>query len=145
MPDPSRAPDNTTHAAAAGCADPAELEALRLINAYRAEHGLAPLVLSQTLTVAAERHSASMGDHDYSDHELISEQVAWWENIAAGHEGAAATFRQWQESPLHVANMLRANYAAIGIGRTYHPDAQYGWYWTTDFAGIPDVPATRCD
>ena len=102
-----------------------------------------------------------MGGHDYFDLELIPEQMTWWENIydqgyphadawlgeniAAGYEGAAANFRQWQKSPAHDANMLSANYAAIGIGRTYHPDAQYGWYWTTDFAGIPDASAKRCD
>ena len=160
LPDPEDRGETPVHTPVAGCADAAELAALRLINDYRAEHGLAPLVLSQTLTLAAEYHSASMGTHDYFDHQLVVEGVAWWENIyghgypypdawlgeniAAGHAEATEAFRQWRESPTHHANMLGANYTAVGIGRTHHPDAQYGWYWTTEFAGIPDAPAERC-
>ena len=60
------------------------------------------------------------------------------ENIAAGFSTAQSVFDAWRNSPGHNANMLGANYTAIGIGRSYLAGSPYGWYWTTDFGGVSD-------
>src|SRR5829696_7608458 len=42
-----------------------ELAFLQLINEYRAQNGLWPLALSQTIGAAAEHHSTDMARNDY--------------------------------------------------------------------------------
>jgi uncharacterized protein YkwD len=124
---------------------------LQLINNYRAQNGLQPLALSYTLTRAAQWKSSDLGANNYFAHDDLTRTWdqrirdcgygynAWLgENIAAGNSGAQATFDQWRNSPGHNANMLGANYTAIGIARAYSATATYRWYWTTDFGSVSD-------
>lgn len=53
---------------AATAYDSEELQLLWLINDYRQEHGAGPLILSDTLAVAAEHHSEDMGKYDFFAH-----------------------------------------------------------------------------
>jgi uncharacterized protein YkwD len=57
------------------------------------------------------------------------------ENIAAGYASAQATFNQWERSEPHRRNMLGedVDFQAMGIGRAYDADSDYGWYWTNTF------------
>ena len=59
------------------------------------------------------------------------------ENILAGLESASEAFADWQASPGHNENMLRAAFADIGIGRAFVAGSEYGWYWTTVFGDRP--------
>jgi uncharacterized protein YkwD len=142
--------------AAADCTVDASLDSeeqvfLHLINDYRAQNGLQPLAVSYTLTKAAQWKSNDLAANNYLAHDDLSR--TWvqrirdcgygyntWlgENIAAGNSGAQATFDQWRNSAGHNANMLGANYTAIGIGRAYSATSTYRWYWTTDFGGVSD-------
>ena len=45
-----------------------ELEFVRLLNEYRVSNGLEPLLLSDTLTVACERHTSDMVTYDFLNH-----------------------------------------------------------------------------
>lgn len=141
------------------CADAEAQKFLSLINSYRKSKGLAPLALSQTLGAAAQHHSDSMAKNDYFSHDLIPEGISWsknvenygytyttyrGENIAAGSSSASGTMSQWKASSTHKATMLSSRYKAIGIGRAYDADSQYGWYWTTDFGGKADTTGKRC-
>ncbi len=139
------------------CADEEERAFLDLINAYRAQNGLGPLQLSQTLGAAAEEHSLEMAANNYFDHTMLGGvtvaenlqahgylDATYGENIAAGSETAAGAFAMWQGSANHNANMLRGAYNAVGVGRAYDPNSGYGWYWTTIFGGSADGPATLC-
>ena len=149
------APGATPAAALSNCSvasaiDEEEEEFLRLINEYRTQNGLSPFVLSESLSRAAawkSRHMASNGYFAHED-EGIGRGFAdrlrdcgytfntWLgENIAAGHEDAAATFEQWRNSSGHDAIMLSDHFSAIGIGRAYQSGSTYAWYWTTDFGG----------
>src|SRR5688500_6576071 len=92
----------TGHVAAIGanefCADSEELEFLTLINEYRVANGAKPLVLSQTLSAAAEHHSLDMAannfmSHDGSDGSQPRDHLTahgyltggrWGENVFAG-------------------------------------------------------------
>jgi uncharacterized protein YkwD len=140
------------------CAEPEELAFLKLINDYRAQNGLGPLVLTQTLGAASEHHSVDMAVNNYFAH-ILFDGTDWsqnmtnygytyntyrGENLAAGNESASATFTQWKNSAGHNANMLTANYTAIGIGRAYGATSTYKWYWTTDFGGYTDAGAVVC-
>jgi uncharacterized protein YkwD len=142
------------------CATSEELAFLKLINDYRKSKGLGALVLTQSLGAASEHHSKSMAENSYFDHYLIPEGVSWsqnmanhgynyntWkgENIAAGNSDALGTFNQWKGSSGHNANMLSANFKAIGIGHYYKAGAAYqGHFWTTDFGGYVDAAAKTC-
>jgi uncharacterized protein YkwD len=67
------------------------------------------------------------------------------ENIAAGHESAEATFKQWLNSPEHREIMLDENYTAVGIGRAHNAQARYDWYWAAEFGGEVGERAEACD
>ena len=133
--------------------DSEEMEFLDLINEYRAQNELGPLMFSDTLNQAAAWKSAHMANNNYFAHDdaIINRgfvdrlrdcgySANTWlaENIAAGNDTAEATFEQWRESVGHNSNMLNPNMVAIGIARAFNDDSTYGWYWTTEFGGVDD-------
>jgi len=139
------------------CADSEEVGFLALINEYRAASGLRALSLSSSLSSAAAYHSVDMAANGYLAHTLldgttVEQNMANFgyqggthgENIAAGTESAAEAMQIWQGSAEHNANMLNASFGAIGIGRAYDPNSQYGWYWTTIFGDVSDGPGWLC-
>jgi uncharacterized protein YkwD len=146
---------------AATAYDAEELEFVRLINDYREQNGLRPLILSDTLAVAAERHSEDMAEYSFfahntegSSHYAVDSEP--WdrmraegydyntykgENLAVGYETAEEAMRAWKESPSHNAAMLDGDYRVIGVARINAPGSVHGWYWTTDFGGRVDPSA----
>ena len=136
--------------------DSEELRFLQLINDYREDNGVRPLILSDTLAVSAERHSQDMARYHFFAHSTASSSYyprgSWpWdrmgaegydyntfkgENIAVGYETAEQSFAAWRNSPPHNAAMLNDNYRVIGIARVKMPGSS--WYWTTDFGGVQD-------
>ena len=145
-------------APAAYAYDSEELSFLTLINNYRAANGLPALTMSNSLYNASEGHSYDMATANYFSHTGSDGSSPWdriraagytyntylGENIAAGYVDAGSVFEAWRNSPGHNANMLDANYHAIGVGRVYGAGSTYGWYWTTDFGGVPEdnIPPT---
>lgn len=139
------------------CADDEEVQFLDLINAYRAENGLGPLALSQSLSVASDAHSVDMASRGYFDHvtpdgATVEQKLraagyqggTFGENIVAGTETAEEALQAWKDSPTHNENMLRASFGAIGIGRYNDPNSAHGWYWTTNFGGEIDAAGAVC-
>ncbi|MBN1772132.1 MAG: CAP domain-containing protein [Deltaproteobacteria bacterium] len=142
--------------------DREEAEFLRLINEYRAANDLGALASSATINQAAYDFSVDMGERGFFDHvdpegrtpfdrmcaggyePACAGSTVMGENIAAGMESAHEAFDGWRHSPGHNANMLTADYVAIGIGRAYVAGSPYGWYWTTDFGGILDEDGCAC-
>jgi len=133
--------------------DAVEQQLVDLINDHRADNGLPPLAISATLSRSASWKSHDMAGNDYFAHDDVPIGRSFldrirdcgythntWigENIAAGNEGAQATFNQWRDSAGHNANMLSTNYTAIGIGRAYDAGSTYRWYWTAEFGGVAD-------
>ena len=138
--------------------DTEELAFLALVNQHRAQNGLPALGLSYALSRAAAWKSRDLGVNRYFAHDDLSR--TWvqrirdcgyryntyiGENIAAGVASAQGAFDLWKNSPGHNANMLGANYTAIGIGREYVAGSPYGWYWTTEFGGVDDGYAEIAD
>lgn len=103
---------------------------VKSINAYRAQHGLPPMIHSPELTKAAERHASDMArynrlDHMGTDGSSFSHRaraagfpmLGGGEIIAGGSADEAV--RMWAQSPGHNAQMLgRCRYVgAAGVGQ----------------------------
>jgi LPXTG-motif cell wall-anchored protein len=131
-----------------------EQRLLELINGYRQENGVGPLVPSGVLSISAARHSEDMATHDFFSHstressyypggsspaeraarEGYPTNVYTAENIAMGQQTAEEVFKDWRGSPEHNAAMLGEQYTAAGIGHV-------GSYWTADFGSVANVPS----
>ena len=151
-----------TRGDAATAYDAEETQFLKLINDYRQQNGLRPLIFSDTLTVAAEHHSKDMAEYGFFAHntqqssyypdgakpwdrmeaEGYDYNTARGENLAVGYETAEEAMEAWRESPSHNAAMLDESYRVMGVSRLNVPGSVHGWYWTTDFGGEVD-PSSR--
>lgn len=146
-------------ATASSCIDTEEFRVVELINEYRAQNGLQPVALSQTVTAAAEHHSTSMAQNGYFTHDLTPEGISWSQNmtnhgytynayrgeiLAGGQSTAQQAFDGWRNSPTHNSVMLGKEFNVIGIGLVYDPNSTYKYYWSADFGGYVDGPAKLC-
>ncbi|WP_334128736.1 CAP domain-containing protein [Sneathiella sp.] len=106
-----------------------EEEVIRLLNAARAEAGLAPLDPDERLMQAAVSHAAYMAETGRLSHigregsrfdERI--RIAGYspttaaENVAAGATDPSDAVQLWMESPPHRANILNPVFRHVGIG-----------------------------
>jgi uncharacterized protein YkwD len=137
--------------AASWPADRADLAAqvVALVNAHRAQLGLAPLVVSPALTATAQWKARNMAALRYLDHDdpapdarTADERVAacgyqsmmWGENIAMGYSTAQAVVDAWLDSPEHRANIERPEFRATGVGAAGAPT-----YWAQSFGATVDA------
>jgi hypothetical protein len=90
------------------------------INSLRASHGLAPLAIDARLTTLATWWSGQMVTKGLSHNASLSTMLpAGWtlggENVGMGGDtGSLET--AFQNSPEHLANMLKPQYTSIGVG-----------------------------
>ncbi len=145
-----------TTAAPADCGDAEELALLKLINDYRAQNGVGPLVLGPAMTAAATVQSKDMATNNFLGHDGSDGSTVWQrlatagyidpntagENVFAGDQTAQGAFDAWKASPGHNANMLNPAYVTIGISRENNPNSTFGWYWTNTFGQT--VEANAC-
>ena len=116
------------------------------INAFRKQHGRAPLRVGVALSRAAQWMSNDMAHNDNFDHtdtrgREVAERLKAFgysnpssgENIAGERASAADTLKQWKNSPPHRANLLRTKFKVMGVARAHDGDSMLGWYWTADF------------
>jgi uncharacterized protein YkwD len=114
--------------------DQKERAIIRGINHQRAQHGLAPLRASGSLSRAADFHSWEMLDANYFAHtsrdggpfdERVRRYVskrALGETLAmlgggCGRGSAHRVVRMWMDSPPHRAILLSGTYRRVGIGK----------------------------
>lgn len=111
---------------------------LRDTNAFRAQHGLAPLQLMPQLNSVAQSWSRHMADTNTFQHNpsFAQQYPSGWraagENIAAGYDPTAVV-QGWINSPGHRANLL-GDYNYIGIGFAENANSTYKRYYTQNFA-----------
>lgn len=126
--------------------DAQDFDLVNLINSYRAENGLNPLVTQAQLMTAAAIHSqdqatSQFDGHTGSDGSSPTDRIvragytnwsSWSENVAwePVDGSAAAAFNGWRKSPPHNAAML-GDFTDLGVARAQGPG---GWYWTAVFA-----------
>jgi uncharacterized protein YkwD len=127
---------------------------LGTINNYRAQNGLGPLALNDSLNNVARwmandmaannyfSHTDSLGRNPFERMDQMGYAYNTWrgENLVAGTETASQAFQMWKDSPGHNENMLAGNYTVIGIARVYGASSDYGWYWATEFGGEGGAP-----
>ena len=101
----------------------AEDDMAAMISQYRREHGLSAVKTDPQLTAIAERQAQAMAATGIMDHSVagsFSSRIAGArtgaaaENIAVGSKTWAETFRMWQKSPGHNANLCNPRPTASG-------------------------------
>ena len=138
-----------------------ELAFVQLLNEYRVQNGLQPLLISDMISEACDRHGSDMGKYKFFDHytqasDWFAKGASPWdrmaasgytyntykgENIAAGYSTAEAVFQGWKNSSGHNANMLNGNFKVLGVSLVVVVGSPYLSYWTTDFGGYVDSTA----
>jgi len=138
-----------------------ELEVVRLINEYRQDLGLRPLMVSDLCSDAAEKHDSDMAKYGFVGHETIQSDFfpvganagtrlamcgyfsgqGWAEIIGAGQRLATTVFDGWKASPNHNSYMIDTRYQVMGVSQVYDPGSQYGYYWTVTFGVFVDSTA----
>jgi uncharacterized protein YkwD len=112
------------------------------MNAFRREHGLAPLRMSAALSAAARKHSTDMATRGYFSHTSVGgtsfdKRIArfyplgnkhYWsvgENLlwSSPDVDAAHALDMWINSPEHRKNMLTARWREIGLAAVHVPSA----------------------
>ena len=140
-----------------GCVIEDEYEALAkqvlsLVNIERAMIGVAPLAVSDELTLAAEDYACIMAAEDFFNHidpltgEGPGDRAAATgyvyfevgENLAAGQRTAAEVVEDWMNSPEHRDALCSPKWKETGIG--VRGGGTYDVYWVQEF-GRPVVPS----
>jgi uncharacterized protein YkwD len=109
-----------------------------MISRYRREHGLSAVKTDPQLTAVAERQAKAMASSGVMDHSVagsFSSRISAVnanraaENIAAGTKTWAETFRMWQNSPGHNANLLQARADSVGVAVARNEQTRYKIFW----------------
>ena len=85
------------------------IDALDIVNAKRAENGLAALNWSNGLESCAmvrAQEAASKFSHS---------ELMWGENLAKGYDSAQSVVDAWMASPTHAANILAGDFTTCSI------------------------------
>ena len=102
-------------------------DVLKLINEHRVQIKRKPLVMNETISAAAIKHSDNMATgavefgHDGFDERIeglrkkIKQTNSWAENVAYGAKTAQQVVKMWLNSPEHKEN-IEGNYNLTGIG-----------------------------
>ncbi|WP_417668839.1 CAP domain-containing protein [Roseibium sp.] len=120
---------------------------LALLNDYRGQNGLPPLVLDETLnrvSIDMARHIAerdSMDTWAHSDFGLSQrlEKAAYpnyagAENLGAGYASLTAAFDGWKGSSGHNKNLLNPYVTRVGIGRMVRSNGKWRNFWAMTLA-----------
>jgi uncharacterized protein YkwD len=109
-----------------------------LISQYRREYGLSAVRTDPELTEIAERQAKAMAASGVMDHNVAGSFPSRMagvqtsraaENIAAGTKTLSQTFRMWQTSPGHNANLLQAEADSVGVAVAHNDQTRYKTFW----------------
>lgn len=123
-------------------------EVLSIINGYRAEEGIAPLTLSEDLTVMScvrAEEIAWSGNHShrrpgYRSFTTLFREAGFetgivGENLGWGYSTPQAVCQAWRDSETHFENIMNPEFTEIGIGVAADPDPEGKLCWTQHFHG----------
>src|SRR4029453_10439444 len=113
-----------------------------MISRYRHAHGLSTVKTDPQLTAIAERQAQARAAPGIMDHSVAGSFTSRMsgartgmaaENIAAGTKTWAETFRMWQTSPGHNANLLQSKADIVGVAVVRNEQTRYktSWAWGT--------------
>jgi len=119
-----------------------EAAARDMINAYRANNGLAPVALDDRLNALAQAYArelaaeagtgASIRPDGKLDTRLAGagyQQAEVKESVTAGYYTLAEAFSGWRDSPPHREVMLLPSARDLGIAAVYRSGTKYKVYW----------------
>lgn len=99
-----------------------------LINSYRKENNLSPLVINQSLEFSAKKKVGDMITHDYFNHQDSDGLESWYmfkasgyeyktagENLSSGANTPWKVFDAWKNSQIHNEQLLNQTYKDMGI------------------------------
>lgn len=127
--------------------DPAA--ATRILNAYRAGHGLGPVRLDPALDAMAQRQADAMvaanalshdagGSFAFRVHAAGLDAAHAAENLGAGYYSTEEAFAGWKASSGHDANLRLPDATRFGVALAKDPQTQYGAWWALVIAGEPE-------
>jgi uncharacterized protein YkwD len=108
------------------------------ISHYRLEHGLSAVKADPQLTAMAQRQANAMAAAGVMGHDVAGSFASRMaearlgraaENIAAGSKTWAETFRLWQDSPGHNANLLQKPADSVGVAMARNEQTRYKTFW----------------
>lgn len=114
---------------------------LSMINLYRANNGLQPLIWDPALARIAQAQTDEMGRldrvHSTEEAQLPAEfsragigYASYLANFTAGYRTFAEAFSGWRESKMHNATLLAPRATRVGLATSYVPNSKYKIYWT---------------
>jgi len=113
-------------------------DVVEMISRYRHQHGLSTVKVEPKLTAIAERQAKAMAASGIMDHNIAGPFVyrisgahlgMASENLAAGTNNWAETFRLWRNSPDHNANLLQSRADSIGVAISRNGHTRYKTFW----------------
>jgi uncharacterized protein YkwD len=117
--------------------------ARKIINEYRREKGLKPLVLNAELTAAAKSHSKDLAKWDRISHFGSDGSNPWdrvkrtgyrarlaAENVGTGQIDFQEVMRGWKSSAGHNKNLLLADATHMGVALVQDPKSEFKSFWT---------------
>ncbi len=126
-------------------------QVLALLNDYRSDNGVAPVVSDARLSAAAVWMVNDMVTNDYFSHtdslgrdpfqrmaDFGYSYNTWrGENLAAAVGPADEVLKSWQDSPVHNEILLWPAARVVGVARAQ--GGSLGWYWALELAGAAPV------
>ena len=118
---------------------------LSSLNMIRAENGVEPLKLCNTLNKSAQGYAEVMATQNFLAHEgqdgsTPSQRVqsagyygGGGENIAAGQASIEEVMTGWKNSPGHFKNMIDSEYMHVGFGMAINQETTYKTWWVQNF------------
>ncbi len=121
-------------------------ENLRIVNAYRAEKGIAPLRLNEKMTLMAcarAEEIAWSGEHSHTRpdgsrcfsifREAGFETGTAGENLGYVFDSPKDVCQAWKDSKTHYENLMNPEFTEIGIGVAADPDESGKLCWANHF------------
>jgi len=125
---------------------------LSSLNTMRADKGLKPLKLCNTLNKSAQGYAREMATQDFYAHEgkdgstpgerIQSAGYKWQssntasgiaENIAAGQGSIKEVLKDWKNSTGHFKNMTGSKFTHVGFGMAENQKSAFKKYWVQNF------------
>ena len=118
---------------------------LSSLNTIRADNGLEPLKLCNTLNRSAQGYAEVMAAQNFLEHEgkdgstpSQRAQSAGYglyvgENIAAGYASVKEVMTGWTNSPGHFKNLIDSEYMHVGFGMASNQETSYKTWWVQNF------------
>jgi uncharacterized protein YkwD len=118
---------------------------LSSLNTIRADNGLEPLKLCNTLNKSAQSYAEEMAAQNFLAHEgkdgstpsqrgqSAGYGVYVGENIAAGQRSIEEVMTGWTNSPGHFKNMINSEYMHVGFGMASNQETTYKTWWVQNF------------